>query len=154
MGLLNGVATYAEKVSITGAPVVQPRKSQPCEGGGGHELAPLPPHVPLAHTAHSVDTTDPVVERYVPAEQRLQLVAPLAAWYCPAAQLAQTPSPPAEYFPEGQEEHVVDATAPALAEKSPAAQFRQPAPAAFAYVPVAQRSRVSKSNAASLAVTA
>jgi hypothetical protein len=75
----------------------------------------------------------------VPTVHEAHATAPVAAWYNPAAQLAHTLAPDAEYDPPL---HALHAASPVLASYKPAVQLVQLLAPAAEYKPAAQLSQL------------
>ena len=71
---------------------------------------------------HAVDAAAPVAEVNEPAEHWVQLPAPVAVAYAPAAQGAHTLAPKSELAPAAHGTQLVESPAPTTVEYDPAAQ--------------------------------
>ena len=67
-----------------------------------HVLADAAEYVPAAHTVQVDESMAPVATDAVPAEQEVQLDAPVLIWYIPEKQIMHAEAPDAETLPEAQ----------------------------------------------------
>jgi hypothetical protein len=113
-------------VAAVKLPAAQPRHvAEPARAAtapaaqGAHAARPLAAKLPAEQTVHCDDAVAPVVAKYWPAAQAVQLAWALAGWKVPTAQNVQS-------------------AAPLLAAYCPAAHAEQPVAAASEKVPVVQ----------------